>query len=75
MLLVANIIIYKILNICMEIFMRTKKNLLAFALTIALSAGVSLSASAKTTLKLSHNNDKTHPVHISMQYMADEVKN
>lgn len=54
--------------------MRTKKNLLAFALTIALSAGVSLSASAKTTLKLSHNNDKTHPVHISMQYMADEVK-
>ncbi|WP_243694552.1 TRAP transporter substrate-binding protein [Nicoletella semolina] len=35
---------------------------------------ISLSVSAKTTLKLSHNNDKTHPVHISMQNMADEVK-
>lgn len=32
------------------------------------------SIEAKTTLKLSHNNDRTHPVHISMQYMADEVK-
>lgn len=39
-----------------------------------LVAAVSVGASAKTVLKLSHNNDKTHPVHISMQYMADEVK-
>ncbi|OOF61485.1 TRAP transporter substrate-binding protein [Rodentibacter sp. Ppn85] len=54
--------------------MRIKKNILSCALVLALSAGVSFSASAKTVLKLSHNNDKTHPVHISMQYMADEVK-
>lgn len=39
-----------------------------------LTATLSFGAQAKTTLKLSHNNDKTHPVHISMQYMADEVK-
>ncbi|OOF82237.1 hypothetical protein BKG94_00240 [Rodentibacter ratti] len=54
--------------------MQIKKNILSCALVLALSAGVSFSASAKTVLKLSHNNDKTHPVHISMQYMADEVK-
>lgn len=29
---------------------------------------------ADATLKLSHNQDKNHPVHISMQYMADEAK-
>lgn len=54
--------------------MQIKKHMLSCALTLALSAGVVFSASAKTVLKLSHNNDKTHPVHISMQYMADEVK-
>ncbi|MGR3806883.1 tripartite ATP-independent transporter solute receptor, DctP family [Pasteurella testudinis DSM 23072] len=54
--------------------MFTKKTLLSCALTTLLSAGIAFGASAKTTLKLSHNNDKTHPVHISMQYMADEVK-
>ncbi|MGR6980405.1 TRAP transporter substrate-binding protein [Testudinibacter sp. P27/CKL/0425] len=54
--------------------MLTKKTILSCALTTLLSAGIAFSASAKTTLKLSHNNDKTHPVHISMQYMADEVK-
>lgn len=54
--------------------MQIKKNILSCALVLALSAGASFSASAKTVLKLSHNNDKTHPVHISMQYMADEVK-
>ncbi|OOF59881.1 TRAP transporter substrate-binding protein [Rodentibacter myodis] len=54
--------------------MQIKKNVLSCALTLALSAGMAFSASAKTVLKLSHNNDKTHPVHISMQYMADEVK-
>ncbi|WP_423738286.1 TRAP transporter substrate-binding protein [Caviibacterium pharyngocola] len=35
---------------------------------------MSVTVSAKTVLKLSHNNDKTHPVHMSMQYMSDEVK-
>ncbi|THA06123.1 TRAP transporter substrate-binding protein [Rodentibacter pneumotropicus] len=54
--------------------MQIKKNILSCALILVLSAGISFSASAKTVLKLSHNNDKTHPVHISMQYMADEVK-
>ena len=54
--------------------MQIKKNVFSYALVLALSAGMAFSASAKTVLKLSHNNDKTHPVHISMQYMADEVK-
>lgn len=54
--------------------MQIKKNVLSCVLSLALSAGMAFSASAKTVLKLSHNNDKTHPVHISMQYMADEVK-
>src|SRR5699024_8033146 len=51
-----------------------KKTILSTALTTLLSMGVAFSVQAKTVLKLSHNNDKTHPVHISMQYMADEVK-
>ncbi|MFC0309320.1 TRAP transporter substrate-binding protein [Gallibacterium trehalosifermentans] len=51
-----------------------KKTILSVALTAVLSMGVALSAQAKIVLKLSHNNDKTHPVHISMQHMADEVK-
>ena len=54
--------------------MLTKKNILALAISGLLATTVSFTAAAKTTLKLSHNNDKTHPVHISMQYMADEVK-
>ncbi|MDU8925576.1 TRAP transporter substrate-binding protein [Pasteurellaceae bacterium LIM206] len=54
--------------------MSIKKNALMIALTGLLTATISLSASAKVVLKLSHNNDKTHPVHISMQKMADEVK-
>lgn len=54
--------------------MFTKKTLLSTSLATVLSLGLAFSASAKTTLKLNHNNDKTHPVHISMQKMADEVK-
>ncbi|MFA9488867.1 MULTISPECIES: TRAP transporter substrate-binding protein [unclassified Mannheimia] len=54
--------------------MLTKKTLLSASLATALSLGLAFSASARTTLKLNHNNDKTHPVHISMQKMADEVK-
>lgn len=54
--------------------MFTKKTLLSTSLAAVLSLGLAFSASAKTTLKLNHNNDKTHPVHISMQKMADEVK-
>ncbi|MFK5216189.1 TRAP transporter substrate-binding protein [Glaesserella parasuis] len=51
-----------------------KKNALVLGLSALLASTISFSALAKTTLKLSHNNDKTHPVHISMQNMADEVK-
>lgn len=51
-----------------------KKNALVLGLSVLLASTISFSALAKTTLKLSHNNDKTHPVHISMQNMADEVK-
>ncbi|WP_439295088.1 TRAP transporter substrate-binding protein [Lonepinella sp. BR2882] len=54
--------------------MLIKKNLIALTLTGLMATTMSLSTAAKTTLKLSHNNDKTHPVHISMQNMADEVK-
>lgn len=54
--------------------MFTKKNAIALAISGLLAASMSFSVAAKTTLKLSHNNDKTHPVHISMQNMADEVK-
>ena len=39
------------------------------ALALAASAGVA----AATTLKLNHNNPPDHPVHISMQIMADRV--
>ncbi|MEE6076156.1 TRAP transporter substrate-binding protein [Avibacterium paragallinarum] len=51
-----------------------KRTILSSALITMLSMGIALSSQAKTTLKISHNNDKTHPVHISMQHMADEVK-
>lgn len=51
-----------------------KKKALTLAISGLVAAAMSFSVSAKTTLKLSHNNDKTHPVHISMQAMADEVK-
>lgn len=54
--------------------MFTKKTLISMSLTTALTLGLAFTASAKTTLKLNHNNDKTHPVHISMQKMANEVK-
>ncbi len=54
--------------------MFTKKNLIALTLSGLMATTMSFSVAAKTTLKLSHNNDKTHPVHISMQNMADEVK-
>ncbi|PJG84719.1 TRAP transporter substrate-binding protein [Conservatibacter flavescens] len=54
--------------------MLIKKKALVIGLSGLLAATFSLSATAKVTLKLSHNNDKTHPVHISMQKFADDVK-
>ncbi|SHO57402.1 TRAP transporter substrate-binding protein [Vibrio quintilis] len=50
------------------------KKVLATLISCALTATTSLSAYAATTLKLSHNQDRTHPVHKSMQFMAKEVK-
>ncbi|MEH0739944.1 TRAP transporter substrate-binding protein [Vibrio cholerae] len=54
--------------------MRWNKKVLSTAMTCALAASTSFAASAATTLKLSHNQDRNHPVHKSMQYMADQVK-
>ncbi|MDV7104637.1 TRAP transporter substrate-binding protein [Vibrio sp. TH_r3] len=54
--------------------MRWNKIVLSTGMSCALVASVSFSAMAATTLKLSHNQDRNHPVHKSMQYMADQVK-
>lgn len=54
--------------------MRLNKKALATFVTCALAASTSFAASAATTLKISHNQDRQHPVHKSMQYMADQVK-
>jgi len=54
--------------------MRFNKKVLVTFVTCALTVSISSSALATTTLKLSHNQDRNHPVHKSMQYMADKVK-
>ena len=54
--------------------MRWNKKALATFVTCTLAATTTFSAAAATTLKLSHNQDRNHPVHKSMQYMADKVK-
>ncbi|MFT6924880.1 MAG: tripartite ATP-independent transporter DctP family solute receptor [Psychromonas sp.] len=54
--------------------MFAKKKVVATILSSLFAAGLSFSAIASTTLKISHNQDRNHPVHKSMQYMADEVK-
>lgn len=51
-----------------------KKRTLALAVLFAsglMAAGI---AQAKTTLKLSHNQDKSHAVHKAMSYFADKTK-
>lgn len=50
------------------------KTAIATLIVGAIATTASLSTYAATILKLSHNQDRTHPVHKSMQYMADEVK-
>ena len=50
------------------------KTAVATLIACAIAATASLPTYAATTLKLSHNQDRTHPVHKSMQFMADEVK-
>lgn len=49
----------------------TKKTL---STLIACTAMAATSVSATTILKISHNQDRTHPVHKSMQYFAKKVK-
>ncbi len=54
--------------------MLINKKTLATTIACALMATASFTASAKTVLKLSHNQDRNHPVHKSMQFMADKAK-
>lgn len=54
--------------------MRFSKKTLSAAMACVAAASISFSVSATTILKLSHNQDRNHPVHKSMQYMADKVK-
>ncbi|WP_136483967.1 TRAP transporter substrate-binding protein [Vibrio sp. H11] len=54
--------------------MRFSKKTLSAAIACVAAASISFSASATTILKLSHNQDRNHPVHKSMHYMADKVK-
>jgi len=54
--------------------MFAKKKVVTAVLSGLLAAGLSFSALASTTLKISHNQDRNHPVHKSMKHMADEVK-
>lgn len=54
--------------------MRFNKTTLSTLMACVAVASVSFTASAATVLKLSHNQDRNHPVHKSMQYMADKVK-
>ncbi|WP_127960088.1 TRAP transporter substrate-binding protein [Serratia microhaemolytica] len=51
--------------------MGLNKKLLAIC---TLASTLTFPAFAVTTLKLSHNQDRDHPVHKSMQYMADKAK-
>lgn len=51
-----------------------KKNFLRSALVTALALGVSASALSATVLKLSHNQNRSHPVHKALQHMAKEAK-
>lgn len=43
-------------------------------LTAVIALGASLSASATTILKLSHNQNRSHPVHEALQFMAKRVE-
>jgi len=58
----------------MENIMFGNKTAVAALFACAIAATASLPAYAVTILKLSHNQDRTHPVHKSMKFMADEVK-
>ncbi len=54
--------------------MRWNKKVLTALSAGALLAATSFTASATITLKLSHNQNRTHPVHKSMMYFAKKVK-
>ena len=51
-----------------------KKSTLTKLATAILTVAASVNVYAATTLKLSHNQDRTHPVHKSMQHMANLMK-
>lgn len=51
-----------------------KTRLLSLIAGAVFVAGSSVSAFAATTLKLSHNADRNHPVHKSMEFMAKRAK-
>ncbi|MEI6898039.1 MAG: TRAP transporter substrate-binding protein [Psychromonas sp.] len=53
--------------------MRWNNKVLSTFIICALVASTSFAVSAKTTLKISHNQDRDHPIHKSMQYMAEKV--
>lgn len=50
------------------------KTAIATFIACAVASTASLPSYASTILKLSHNQDRTHPVHKSMKFMAKEVK-
>ena len=54
--------------------MSLNKKVLSTAITFFLAVSTSSTVLAATTLKLSHNHERTHPVHKSMQYMAEKVE-
>ncbi|MDH2435356.1 TRAP transporter substrate-binding protein [Pokkaliibacter sp. MBI-7] len=54
--------------------MFSQKRILTKVALAVLASGLTLSAHAVTTLKLSHNGDEKAPVHIAMKHFADLVK-
>ncbi|EMF4355520.1 TRAP transporter substrate-binding protein [Providencia rettgeri] len=54
--------------------MRWNTKIITIVASGLFAVSTTFSATAATTLKLSHNQDRDHPVHKSMMYMADKVK-
>ncbi len=53
--------------------MRFNKQMTMKSLIATLIVGVTMGANAATTLKLSHNQNRSHPVHEALQFMADRT--
>lgn len=54
--------------------MFTNKKTAATLISCLVASAISFPSAAATVFKLSHNQDRSHPVHKSMKFMADEVK-